>query len=219
MRCSTVGVALGLMLSGLIVAVPAGALAHSSAWPSGAQSERPSVRPASDGPGYKAPAPAELGGPFSLTDHTGRAVTDETFRGAWMLIFFGFTGCREACPVGLQNMAVALDALGKDADRIQPLYVDFDFVAPDVATLAQFVSNFHPRLLGLTGTRKQMFTILKKFRVRRESVHKAYSQKETGPRLNHTTYFYLVGPDGVTREYFYHDLPPEEMAARIRRHM
>jgi cytochrome oxidase Cu insertion factor (SCO1/SenC/PrrC family) len=221
LRRYTVAIALGLALSLPLLAGPRGAHAHSSAWPSGAQSEHTSIRPADDGPGYEAPPPAALGGPFSLTDHTGRSVSEQTFRGQWMLIFFGFSACREACPTALQNMALVLDALGKDSDKIQPLYVDFDFVAPDLATLAQFVSNFHPRLLGLTGTRKQMFSIVKEFRVRRDSNHKSkgYSQKETGPRINHTTYFYLVGPDGVTRAYFYHNLPAEEMAARIRRHM
>jgi cytochrome oxidase Cu insertion factor (SCO1/SenC/PrrC family) len=221
LRWYTVATALGLALSHPFLAGPRGAHAHSSAWPSGAQSEHTRVRPADNGSGYEAPPPSTLGGPFSLTDHSGRPVTDQTFRGQWMLIFFGFSACREACPTALQNMALVLDALGKDADKIQPLYVDFDFVAPDLATLAQFVSNFHPRLLGLTGTRKQMFSIVKQFRVRRDFNHKGkgYSQKETGPRINHTTYFYLVGPDGVTRSYFYHNLPPAEMAARIRRQM
>jgi cytochrome oxidase Cu insertion factor (SCO1/SenC/PrrC family) len=215
LRWDTVAIALGLLL----LVGPRAAQAHSSAWPSGAQSEHTRVNTADDGPGYEAPPPSALGGPFSLTDHSGRAVTDRTFRGQWMLIFFGLTGCREACPVALQNMALALDALGKDADKIQPLYVDLDFVAPDHATLAQFVSNFHPRLLGLAGTRKQIFSILKAYRVQRESVHRSYSRKETGPRINHMTYLYLVGPDGVTRTYFYHDLAPEVMVAHIRRHM
>ena len=36
---------------------------------------------------------ALVGGPFTLTDHTGKRVTDQDFRGRFMLVFFGFTFC------------------------------------------------------------------------------------------------------------------------------
>jgi cytochrome oxidase Cu insertion factor (SCO1/SenC/PrrC family) len=165
------------------------------------------------------PPPHTLGGPFELMDHTGRTVTNASYPGKWLLINFGFTGCRESCPTGLVNMAAALDRLGIDADRIQPLFIDFSMEEPDLKGLAQFVENFHPRLVGLTGTRAQTFAAVRQFKVRREYAMTNYSSKETGPRINHTTYFYLVDPQGVTRAYFYHDLAPEEMAGTMRRHL
>jgi cytochrome oxidase Cu insertion factor (SCO1/SenC/PrrC family) len=171
-------------------------------------------------PGYEAPAPASLGGkPFTLTDHTGRTVTDATFKGRWRLMFFGFAGCREACPAGLDRMALALQELGPAGERIQPLFVDLDFAGPDLKGLAQFVGNFHPRLLGLTGDRRQMYDILRDFRVRREIKHAAQGKKETGPRIDHSTTFFLVDPDGRTRTYFYHTLQPAEMAAHIKKYL
>jgi cytochrome oxidase Cu insertion factor (SCO1/SenC/PrrC family) len=169
--------------------------------------------------GYNPPAPHTLGGPFSMIDHTGRTVTEGTYRGSWMLLFFGYTGCREACPTGLVSMGQALEALGADAERLQPLFVDFSMEEPDVEGLAQFVSNFHPKLVGLTGTRAQTFHIVKQFKVRREYSMTNYSSKETGPRINHTTYFYLVDPEGKTRAYFYHDLASAQMAEAIQRHL
>lgn len=165
------------------------------------------------------PPPQTLGGPFELMDHTGNPVTNTSYPGKWLLINFGFTGCREACPTGLVNMAAALDTLGADAERIQPLFIDFSMEEPDIKGLAQFVENFHPRLIGLTGTRKQTFDAVRSFKVRREYAMMNYSSKETGPRINHTTYFYLVDPKGVTRAYFYHDLAPGEMATTIQRHL
>lgn len=171
-------------------------------------------------PGYEPPPPASLGGqPFALTDHTGRAVTDATFKGQWRLMFFGFAGCREACPTGLDRMTLALQELGATGDRIQPMFIDLDFAGPDLKGLAQFVGNFHPRLLGLTGDRGQMYTILRDFKVRRQMKHAAQGKKETGPRIDHSTYFFLVDPDGKTRTYFYHNLTPAEMAAHIRRYL
>lgn len=167
--------------------------------------------------GYRLPDPASLGGRFELIDQEGRTVTDRTFRGKWMLIFFGFTGCREACPVGLDRMTAALEDLGEEADDIQPLFVDVSLEKPDPKGLAQFVSNFHPRLIGLAATRKQNFHITRIFKVRREYGHEGWSEKETGPRLDHSTYFYLIDPEGKTRTYFYHGLSPEKIAAILRK--
>ncbi|GEO17693.1 hypothetical protein MAE02_53890 [Microvirga aerophila] len=112
-----------------------------------------------------------------------------------------------------------MDALGPDTDEVQPLFVDVSMEKPDIAGLAQFVSNFHPKLVGLTGTRAQTFAVVRDFKVRREYAMTNYSTKETGPRLNHTSYFYLVDPEGVTRAYFYHNLSPERMALTMRLHL
>lgn len=168
----------------------------------------------------KAPPPPEaLGRPFELMDHHGQTVTNASYTGKWLLIFFGFAGCREACPTGLVSMGAALDALGEDAGRVQPLFVDVSMEEPDLTGLAQFVSNFHPRLVGLTGTRAQTFATVRDFKIRREYAMASYSTKETGPRINHTAYLYLVDPDGVTRAFFDHTLEPARMALTMRLHM
>ena len=167
--------------------------------------------------GYEPPRPESLGGPFQLVDHTGRAVTDKTFRGQWIMMFFGFAGCREACPVGLDKIGAVLDDLGEAGRNVQPLFVDLDFETTDRLTMAQFVSNFHPKLLGLTGTRAQKHQILRNFQVRRESKHAVSGKKETGNRIDHSSYIYLVDPSGSTRTYFHHALSPAEMTAIVRR--
>lgn len=168
---------------------------------------------------YRPPDPTTLGGAWDLVDHTGAAVTDETYRGRWMLVFFGFSGCREACPGALSTMQQALDSMGVDADRIQPLFVDFSMEEPDYLGLKQFVSNFHPRLVGLTGDRKQTFTVVRKFKVRRDYAASNFSARETGPRINHTTYLYVIDPEGKTRGYFSDRLPAEEYVKELRYHM
>ena len=175
--------------------------------------DREVARPAT---GYEPPSPESLGGPFELTDHNGRTVTNETFKGRWMVLFFGFAGCREACPVGLDRLGLALDELGSEAEKVQPLFVDLDFGPPDREALAQFVGNFDKRILGLNGSRAQIYNILRDYKVRRELKHHAAGVKETGPRVDHSTYFYVVDPEGKTRSYFYHTLSVTEMAAHIR---
>jgi protein SCO1 len=170
-------------------------------------------------PEYQPPAPETLGGPFELTDFNGRTVTDATFRGKWPLYFFGFVGCREACPLGLDKITLALQDLGDVGEQIQPIFVDIDFAEPDPKGLKQFLSHFHPRLIGLTGDRKQIFHVLRGFKVRRDMGHSGYGKKETGPRIDHSTHFYLVDPQGRTKAYFYHNLTPAEMVAFLRRHI
>lgn len=164
-------------------------------------------------------SPEGRGGAFAMTDHTGRAVTDETYRGSWRLMFFGYTGCREACPVGLDTVAAAMDGLGARADEVVPLFVDVSMEEPDLLGLATFVENFHPRLVGLAGERAQTFAIVRAFRVRREYAMTNYSAKETGPRLNHTTWLYLVDPNGTTRDLIDPTTPPADVAGIVVAHM
>ncbi len=178
--------------------------------------ETAAARPAD--PAYVPPAPETLGGPFELVDHTGRKVTDATFRGNWVLMFFGFAGCREACPIGLESITQTMETLGEASAKVQPLFVDLDFAGPDLTGLAQFVGHFHPKLLGLTGNRRQMYAMLRNFQVRREIKHAVQGAKETGPRIDHTAYIYVIDPAGKTRSYFHHSLPPAEMAAHMKRY-
>jgi cytochrome oxidase Cu insertion factor (SCO1/SenC/PrrC family) len=67
-----------------------------------------------------------FGGPFKLTDQDGRTVTDADFRGKWLLVYFGYTHCPDACPTALNAIAEALDRLGPTRDRLQPLFITLD---------------------------------------------------------------------------------------------
>ena len=95
---------------------------------------------------------ALVGGPFTLTDQTGKRVTDQDFRGQFLLLFFGYTNCPDVCPTALQIMAAALDKLGANARRITPVLISVDPDHDTPALLASYVASFHPRLIGLTGS-------------------------------------------------------------------
>ena len=165
------------------------------------------------------PSPEMLGRPFEMMGHNGQTVTNASYLGKRLLVSFGFTRCRESCPVGLENMTAALDALGADAEQVQPLFIDVSTEERDSAGLKQFVSNFHPKLVGHTGTRAQTFSAVRECKVCREYAMTNYSSRETKLRINPATYFCPVDPQGVTRAYLYHNLPLERMALTMGLHV
>lgn len=162
------------------------------------------------------PPGTELGGPFSLVDHDGRAVTDSSYAGKFMLIFFGFTHCPDVCPTELSIMATALDDLGTDAERVQPLLVSIDPARDTPAALKQYVASFHPRIIGLTGSDDQVAAAAKAFRV---YYAKGPAAADGGYNMDHTAFTYLMGPDGKIRSVFRGGASPETIAGEIKRQL
>ena len=99
---------------------------------------------------------ALVGGPFSLTDSSGKHVTDKDFRGRDMLVFFGFTSCPDICPASLQLMSTVLDKLGPKADRITPIFITIDPERDTAPKLDEYVKHFSSRIVGLTGTPEEV---------------------------------------------------------------
>jgi protein SCO1/2 len=151
-----------------------------------------------------------VGGPFTLTDQTGATVTDRTYRGKWLLIYFGFTYCPDACPTALNNIAQALDALGPEAARIQPLLISVDPERDTPAVLRDYVAAFDSRIIGLTGTPEQVAAVARAYRV-------FYQRVGDGPdyTVDHITAIYVVDPDGRFDSLLAHDLTGPEMAKRL----
>ncbi len=106
-----------------------------------------------------------IGGHFSLLDTGGKRVTDADFRGKLMLVFFGYTHCPDVCPTELQNMAEALDKLGRDADKLAPIFISLDPKRDTPDVLSSYVKNFSPRITGLTGDQSEVASAAKAYRV------------------------------------------------------
>jgi cytochrome oxidase Cu insertion factor (SCO1/SenC/PrrC family) len=197
-----------LLLSAVTVAAATGALVYSLNQGGGAGGG------AAGQGGVIAVAPGvEIGGPFELVDHTGKTVTEKDFRGGYTLIYFGFTYCPDFCPTELANMARAVDLLGDDADRVMPLFFTVDPQRDTVAALADYVGFFHPRMVGLTGTLAQTDAAAREWRV---FYRKVETEGATDYLVDHSTFVYLMGPDGRLRALFRYGTPPETMAAAIR---
>ena len=107
---------------------------------------------------------APVGGAFELVDHHGRMVTDDDYRGRFMLILFGFTHCRVVCPRALERLSNALDDLGSLASLVEPLYVSIDPDRDTPERLQDFLATW-PRFTGLTGSHEQIAVVKAAFRV------------------------------------------------------
>jgi len=158
---------------------------------------------------------ASIGGPFALTDHTGKRVTDADFHGRYVLVFFGFTFCPDVCPSGLQVMAAALDALGPKAERFVPVLITVDPERDTPEQLAQYVQSFHPHLVGLTGTAAEIGAVARAYRV---VVQKVADPKSTaGYTINHSALIHVMGPDGAHRAFFPYNTKVDDLARGLAR--
>ena len=157
---------------------------------------------------------ALIGGPLTLSDQTGKRVTDQDYRGRLMLVYFGYTFCPDVCPLGLQTIATALDDLPAEVqDQVVPLFVTVDPARDTVPVMRDYVAQFHPRLVGLTGSEAEIEQMLRAYRV--------YASKAAAPAgddsylVDHSTITYLMDKQGRYLTHFGHDTTPEAMAKQI----
>lgn len=148
--------------------------------------------------GSPAPAPDTqanaVGGSFTLTNGDNKTVTANDLHGKYLLVYFGYTFCPDVCPTTLADVVQALDKLGAQADRVQPLFITVDPARDTPAVIRQYVSAFSPRLEGLTGTPAEIAAVAKKY-------HVYYAPHPTGPgaqdyTMDHSSILYVMAPDG-----------------------
>ena len=161
---------------------------------------------------------AQVGGPFELVDQTGERRRDSEFRGRYMLVYFGYTYCPDICPTTLLAMSRALDLLGETApevaDQVVPVLITVDPERDTVAALAAYVPSFHPDLVALTGTPEEVAAAAKAYRVYYAKVE----DESAGTYLmDHSSFIFLMGPDGEYRTHFNHLAKPEDIAAGLKR--
>ncbi len=159
--------------------------------------------------------PSSVGGPFRLLDHNGRAVTDADFKGHPFLVFFGFTHCPDICPTALFEMSEVLKRLGPDADKTAALFISVDPERDTPEKLKDYVSSFHPRIIGLTGTPAEIEAVAKAYR--------AYAKKvplEGGDyTMDHSAIVYLMDKEGRFVAPFNLKRSAEQAAADLKRRL
>jgi len=149
-----------------------------------------------------------IGGPFALTDHTGKLRTDGEFRGKLMVVYFGYTYCPDVCPTDLLAISQALEVLGPAGDAVQPIFISVDPERDSGALLAGYVAAFHPRLIGLTGAPEDIRKVALSYKAYYAKVAVGAGQDYV---IDHTGVIYLMGRDGEYLGF----VPPQTTPQRL----
>jgi protein SCO1/2 len=154
-------------------------------------------------------------GDFALVDVDGAPKTDEDFRGKFMLVYFGFATCPDVCPMALARIGQALDELEeRDRAAFAPLFITVDPERDTPAALKTYLS-FDERLIGLTGETDAVDKARASFKVYAKKV--PLPDSALGYTMDHTSLFYVVGPDGKLLFALRDSLTPSELASVLRR--
>ena len=163
-------------------------------------------------------ADARIGGPLPLVTQDGRRFTEADLKGKYRLIYFGYSYCPDVCPVDLQKLMAGYSALEKSdpetAARLQPLFITVDPARDTPQQLKTYVTAFHPKLIGLTGSEAEIAKVAKDYAVYYTREGKAGA---TDYLVNHGRMAYLMGPDGKPIALVPHDGSPQEIAAELKK--
>jgi len=168
-------------------------------------------------PGTGGSAASSVGGPFALVDQNGKTRTDAEFRGALMLVYFGYTYSPDIGPAELETIATTLERLGDKAASLQPIFITIDPERDTAAALKSYVAHFSPRLVGLTGTPQQIAGVARSYRVYYAKVPLERSDK-AGYLMDYSGLVYLIGRDGRYLTHFTPQTTSEQMAYTIRKY-
>jgi protein SCO1/2 len=169
----------------------------------------------SRGPAPLVATASAVGGPFNLIDHNGKPLTDENMKGHPFLVFFGFTHCPDVCPTTLFDVSEVLKQLGPNAGGARALFVTVDPERDTPAIMKDYLSNFDPNLVGVTGSRDAIDKTLKAYRVYSKKVPTEGSDYT----MDHTALVYLMDKQGRFVAPFSLKRRPEEAAADLRRYL
>lgn len=157
-----------------------------------------------------------IGGPFTLINGAGETITEASFPGRYLLVYFGYTYCPDVCPTSLQTMTVALEQLDPALlAAVQPLFITIDPERDRPEDVAEYAGFFHPSLMGLTGTPAQVAAAAAAYQVYHARAEQP--QSAAGYLMDHSAITYLMAPDGSLAAFFRHGDPPEAMAETLTR--
>ena len=167
----------------------------------------------------------QIGGAFKLTNHHGESVSTKNFENNFLLVFFGFTNCPDFCPNALNNISTVMQQLDEKSNDIIPLFITVDPERDTVPVLKKYLTNFHPKIIGLTGTNEEIDLVKKKYKIFSKKVVDKEKKKHNGNHhgdhdhgdysVNHTTIIYLMDKKGLYITHFSPETSNSEMIEKI----
>jgi protein SCO1 len=154
---------------------------------------------------------ALIGGPFTLVDTEGRAVSDADVIDGPTLIYFGYAFCPDFCPMDLARNAAAADLLAERGLEVRQVFVTVDPERDTPEALAEYVAWIHPELVGLTGTPEQTAAAASAYRV----YHRRGAGDDDYYLVDHSTFTYLMAPGHGFLEFYPTTATPEDVADSV----
>ena len=178
---------------------------------------------------YNNKSDIQIGGDFELTNHLGQKVTNKSFNEYYRLVFFGFTNCPDFCPNTLNNIGIVINQIDKK-DQLVPILITVDPKRYTIIKLKKYLTNFHPRIVGLTGTEEQIESVKTKYKIfskkvmdvkkeNGESDNHHDSHDHGGYSLDHTTIIYLMNKKGVYITHFSPDTKNSDIVKKINQYL
>ena len=171
----------------------------------------------------------QIGGNFELTNHLGQKVTNESFNGYYRLVFFGFTNCPDFCPNTLNDIGIVIDEIDKN-HLLVPIFITVDPQRDTVLKLKNYLTNFHPNIIGLSGTNLQINDVKKKYKIFSKKVMEINKENKNvqdhhndhdhgGYGVDHTTIIYLMDKKGNYLTHFSPDTTNTQLVKKINQYL
>lgn len=153
-----------------------------------------------------------IGGPFKLINHKGEVVTDQDLVGKWTLFYFGYTSCPDVCPEELQKLAEAVEKIENQTNQeIVPVFCTLDPERDSIAQIQAYIAEFHPRLVGLTGTVDDIRQVAREYRV----YFKKVEDEGSDYLVDHSNFIYLLDPSMDFVKFFGREYGADSLAAEV----
>jgi protein SCO1/2 len=159
---------------------------------------------------------ASIGGAYELTDHFGKQRKSSSFDGKLQIVYFGYTFCPDVCPLGLQTIAEALDILGPDGKKFQPIFITIDPARDSVKILAEYMPAFGKQFVGLTGSEAEIKSVLALFKVYAKVGRRDKSDPDNY-LMDHSSFTYVMDRNGHYKFFIPHGQTPKQMAEALKK--
>lgn len=160
---------------------------------------------------------AAIGGDFDLITSKGEVFTQENLKGKWSLLYFGYTFCPDICPMALENISKAINKMPPPyGSKFQPVFVSVDPERDTPKNLAGFIKNFHPSWVAVSGTKEQVRTVKKAYKVYTALVE---DENKNTPyyMIDHSSLVYIMNPEGEYVGHFTHETPPDDIVSMLKK--
>ncbi|KAL0716931.1 hypothetical protein Bca4012_066253 [Brassica carinata] len=135
---------------------------------------------------------AAIGGPFSLVRDDGKRITEKDLMGKWTILYFGFTHCPDICPDELIKLSASIDKIkDKSGVDVVPVFISVDPERDTVEQVHEYVKEFHPKLVGLTGSPEEIKSVARSYRV----YYMKTEEEDSDYLVDHSIVMYLMSPE------------------------